>query len=71
MKAATRTPAGPPGPANANARQIAGAGKRLETARKLQSRSRLVKQLELLRRRFWQGNVTARASIIKIMEGAL
>jgi hypothetical protein len=42
-----------------------GAGKRLETAQKLQSRSRLVEQLELLRRRFWQGNVTACASIIK------
>ena len=71
MKATTTIRAGPPDPANANARRVAGAGKRLESARKLQSRSRLVKQLELLRRRFWQGNVTARASNIKILEGAL
>ena len=70
MKTAT-TRAGPPGPANANARQIAGAGKRLRSIRRLRVRSRLVKQLKLLRRRFWQGNVTARASIIKILEGAL
>ena len=71
MSVMTRTRAGRPDPANANARRVAGAGKRLESARKLQSRSRLVKQLELLRRRVWQGNVTARASTIKIMEETL
>ena len=71
MKATTTIRAGPPGPANANARRIAGAGKRFRLISRFSVRSRLVKQLELLRRRFWQGNVTARASIIKILEGAL
>ncbi len=69
MKATTTIRAGPPGPANANARRIAGAGKRLGSTRRLRARSRLVKQLELLLRGLWQGDVTARASII-ILEGA-
>ena len=71
MSVTTRTRAGPPDPANANARRVAGAGKRLGSTRRLRARSRLVEQLELLLRRFWQGDVTARASIIKILEGAL
>ena len=71
MKATTTIRAGPPGPANANARQIAGASKRLRSILRIRVRSRLVNQLELLGRRFWQGNVTARASIIKILEGTL
>ena len=72
MKAATDT--GPPGQKRRTQREAGPsevtAGKRM-TRRTIDVRDRLVKRIELLCRRFWQGDVTARASIIKILQEAL
>lgn len=38
---------------------------------KVTSRLQLVKMVETLRRKFWQGELSARQEIVKILEGAL
>ena len=60
---------GPPGAPKKGSPPTANRGRRKRKilTRTVDVRCRRVKPLELLRRRFWQGDVTARASIIKIL----